>query len=32
MTDDTKSLILITIALTILWIGVFIAAHVEKGI
>ena len=32
MTVDTKALILVTVALTILWIGVFIAAHVEKGI
>ena len=29
MSDDTKSLILITVALTILWIGVFMAAQTE---
>ncbi len=30
--DDTKALILVTVALVVLWIGVLIAANVEKGI
>ena len=29
MTVDTKALILVTVALTILWIGVFMAAQTE---
>ena len=29
MSDDTKSLILITVILTFLWIGVLIAAQTE---
>ncbi len=32
MTTDMKALILVTVILTLLWVGVFIAAHVEKGI
>jgi hypothetical protein len=32
MTVDTKALILITVALVLLWVGVLIAAQVEKGI